>query len=379
LRALADLTGPQVTWEMGPDAGHARVHADFSFDDVTDTHAFAVLKGNWSVEEGCLKATSALPPQIIWAIPLVPSPCSVAATVRTSGLFELILHDPFAPRLAGTNAVARIHFGRTTYGSPRAWVELSSGPRTLAHRYRFSLPDEPTSISLDVNQYHVYGRLSPHFDGHDLNGDLHAPQITPHVYVGLAAGVANTISVDALHIDGDVDLYSDVVDTLVGMGSAFWSGGRRVTLLFSGDGCFESLRHNGTVVAVRLPTDPPLATLDPPLRRFELTLRADDVLVFELSDADDFAALRVIGVDNATRRLVLASHPLTWTVASTLPSARWLTAPSATHGGRPHVARGQAPALREKFRAATGRDCAPLPLTGTPDESGHAWIKYVVQ
>jgi hypothetical protein len=195
----------------------------------------------------------------------------------------------------------------------------------------------------------------------------------------VAGGVANELTVDALHIAGTVDLYSDTIDALVGMGEAFWGGGRPVTLLFSGDGCFQSLRHNGRIIAVRLPTDPTLGTLDPPLRRCEVLLRAGDVLVFEVSDAEDFAALRVTGVDNATRRTVLASNPLTWTTTSTLPSAQWLTASTTKQGGRALIARGQAPALQDKFRAATGRECAGLPLTGPPDEQGHAWMKYVVR
>ncbi len=379
LSALAELTGRNAKWRVAADGNQASVHADFSFDDPADGKAFAALMGRWSVDDGMLRAKATYPPQVIWAIPLATAPCSVAGTVRSTGVFELNLHDPFAARLAGTSAVARIHFGRTREWSEEAWVELSSGGHTLAYRHGFRLADGSHHVALDISPCQVQGRLSPLFDGTDLKGRLTADPVPAHVYVGVAGAVGNEVNVHALHIAGTVDLYSDGIDALVGIGEAFWGDGRRVTLWFSGDGCFQSLRHNGAIIAARSPTDPLAGTLDPPLRCCVLTLRAGDVLVFELSEAEDFAALRVTGVDDATRRTVLASSPLTWAAASGRPSTGWLTAATTGQDVPARVSRGQAPALRDKFRAATGRDWPVLPLTGPPDARGHAWLKYVVR
>ena len=371
-RCLAELFGKAVRFGP-PHPGSSRidVRADFTFADAADLEGFAVIRNDWQLRDGVLHGRGVGVSQIACLLPLVPESCRVRGRLRSDRTFELYFLDPLADRVTGTRAWARLHFGRMDDLASTDWMELSAGDRSLECRYEFRLAAGRQEVSLALTDGGVEARLSVDGGVRVVRGSLPTRSIPPWVGVALAGTVNNRVEIDRLEIEGAVDLDSDTVSCLIGLGAEFWGAGRRVTLHYRARGHFRRLLHNGQEVA-RQEALPGIwwPTLGP-LHHITLDLARGDVLVFQLAGVDDEGALHAVGVDDTTGRVVLASHPLTWTTTPEPPDETWLRSPCLTRKHRPQLSVAQDLETLEDIEAVLGRPFPGLPIIGPMVDEGH--------
>ncbi|MCP4250719.1 MAG: hypothetical protein GY778_27075 [bacterium] len=378
---LIELFGGAV--RFGPlrrDGSRIDVRADFGFADAGDLVGFAVIRNDWQLRDGVLHGRGVGVSQIACLLPLVPDSCRVRGRLRSNRTFELYLLDPLAYRVTGTRAWARLHFGRMDDLASTDWMELSAGDRPLERRYDFRLVPGMQDASLDQADNKVEARLSVDGGVQVVRGRLPDRREPPWVGVALAGTVNNLLEIDRLEIEGAVDLDSDTVTCLTGLGAEFWGTGRRVTIHYRARGHFRRLLHNGQEVA-RQEAIPGIwwPTLGP-LHRITLDLKRGDVLIFQLAGVDDEGALHVVGLDEATGRVVLASHPLTWTTTPEPPGDAWLRSPHPGNEYRPQLSLAQDLPTLEDIEAVLGGPFPGLPIIGpTVDKQHTVYLRMEVR
>jgi hypothetical protein len=218
--------------------------------------------------------------------------------------------------------------------------------------------------SLELADGRLKSRLSVDQGSKIMRGRVLAADLSPVVHVSLAGTVNNRVEIDELHITGTLELDSDRVTVLTGMGRGFWAGQRQVTIYYRARGHFRRLLLNGQVVARQAATEGIWWPTDGPLHQTTLRLGYGDVLVFKLSGVDDEGALHAVGVDQVTGRIVLATHPLTFAVALRPPDQEWYRTFEPSWDDRPHVSVAQDTPAVERLRTALERDFPGLPIVG---------------
>ncbi|MHC4066498.1 MAG: hypothetical protein ACYSUI_18635 [Planctomycetota bacterium] len=365
LERLGGLFGPSV--RLGPTTeGSTRVSAKASYEFESDgeLQSLAVVQNLWEVRDGSLHGSGYGISQIVCRVPLLSDSCTVRGRLRSSSFFELCLIDPLAERFDGTRAVGRLHFGRMERFATTDWMELSSRESSLQRLYGFRFPDRMQEASLVLANRKLKSRLSVDRGSKIMTGLVRRADLSPVVCVLLAGTVNNRVEIDQLHITGSIDLDSERVTVLTGQGQDFWADGREVTLYYRARGHFRRLLLNGEVVAQQEATAGIWWPTDGPLHRTRLRLRYGDVLVFKLSGVDDEGALHAVGVDQATGRVVLATHPLTFAVAWVPPDESFLRTFEPNWTNRPHISAAQDARAVERLRAALGRDFPGWPIVG---------------
>ncbi len=364
-RRLAELFGKAVRFgPLRPNDSRIDVRADFAFAEADDLAGFAVIRNDWQLRDGVLHGRGVGVSQIACLLPLLPESCRVRGRLRSNRTFELYLLHPLADRVTGTRAWARLHFGRMDDLATTDWMELSAGDRPLERRYEFRLADGMQDVALELADHKVEARLSVAGGVRVVRGRLPDGRDPPWVGVALAGTMNNRLAIDRLEIEGAVDLDSDTVTCLTGLGAEFWGAGRRVTIHYRARGHFRRLLHNGREVA-RQEALPDIwwPTLGP-LHQIALDLARGDVLVFQLDGVDDEGALHVVGVDDTTGRVAFASHPLTWTTTPEPPDEAWLRSPGLGSEHRPYLSVAQDSATLADIEAMLGRPFPGLPIIG---------------
>jgi len=365
LECLAELFGPAV--RLGPiSAGSARipVSAAFPFDSPDELQSFAVVQNDWEVRDGALHGSGLGVSRIVSLLPLLSDSCQVRGRLRSSHTFELSMLDPLADRFAGTRAVARLHFGRMEHYATTDWMELSSKERSLKRLYGFRFPDRMQEASLQLADRELKSRLSVDQGWKTMRGRVLRADLSPVVCVSMAGMVNNRVEIDEVYVTGFIDLDSDHVTVLTGLGRAFWADRREVTVYYRARGHFRRLLLNGEVVAQQEATPGIWWPTDGPLHHTVLRLAHGDVLVFKLAGVDDEGALHAVGVDQATGRVVFATHPLTFAIAWGIPDEDWRRSFERNWDNRPHISVAQDERTVRRFRAALGRDFPGLPIVG---------------
>jgi len=365
VQRLAEVFGPAVHFgDVTADGRRVPVDATFHFDSDTDLAGFAVVRNDWGLSGGALHGHGFLVSQIVCLLPLASDSCTVRGQVRSSDIFELYLLDPWADRVAGTRAVARIHFGRMENDAATDWMELSSKENALRQIYQFRFPDDAQSVSLELRDQLLRAELTVDGGSRIMRGQVPAADLAPVVHVALAGVVNSRVEADELQIVGSVDLASDQVTCLAGMGRAFWGEGRPVTLYYRARGCFRRLLVNGEVAATQEAAEGVWWPTEGPLLHTSVRLAYGDVLAFELAGVDDEGALHVVGVDDKSGRIVIASHPLTFAASWDRPDEAWYRTYQQEWKTRPHLAVAQDESLRPQFRRVLGREFPGLPVIG---------------
>ena len=365
LECLAELFGPAV--HLGPiSVGSARipVSAAFSFDSPDELQSFAVVQNDWAVRDGALHGSGLGVSRIVSLLPLLSASCQVRGRLRSSHTFELSMLDPLADRSAGTRAVARLHFGRMEHYATTDWMELSSKERSLDRLYECRFPARMQEASLQLADRELKSKLSVDQGWKTMRGRVLPADLSPVVCVSMAGMVNNRVEIDEVHLTGSIDLDSDQVTVLTGLGQAFWGDGREVTVYYRARGHCRRLLLNGKAVAEQEATPGIWWPTDGPLHRTVLRLAHGDVLVFKLAGVDDEGALHAVGVDQATGRVVFATHPLTFAIAWGIPDEDWRRSFERNWDNRPHISVAQDEQTVRRFRAALGRDFPGLPIVG---------------
>ncbi len=365
VEVLRAVLGPNVDVTVPATGGTlAPVRAVFHFDSPDQLHAFAVMNNRWEVADGVLHGSGLGVSQIVCLLPLAGESCLVRARARSSDILEIALMDPWARRFDGTRAVGRLHFGRMDHWSHTDWIELSSKRRSLQKIYDFRFPDAMQDARLTL----VGGRLSSRLtvDGgvKTAGGQVPEAHLRPVVYVSLAGVVNSRVQFDELEIRGAIDLAADHTVVLTGMGPRFWGAGREVILYYRARGHLRRLLHNGEVVFEQPPIEGIWWPYEGPVLVSTVRLGHGDVLAFDLGGVDDEGALHVVGVDRATGRIVLGSHPLTFTAAAAEPEDHWYHSYPSEAVGRSNISKAQDESMVRRLREVLGRDFPGLPVIG---------------
>ncbi len=368
LERLRSLFGPGV--EIGPpadrQAGVVPARARLDFDDPAELTGFGVISNQWLVSGGRLYGQGIGVSRIVYLLPLESGGCRVSGSFRSSHFLELGLVDPAIERYDGSRAVGLLHFGKMEHHSSTDWMELASKEQSLERIWDIRFDDglQEGALSLDAGQ--LRATLTTTDKPRTMEGQTRHRDVSPAVMVMMAGAVNNKVEIDSLTITGSIDLDSERTAILTGMGPEFWGKGREVMLHYRARGSFRRLLLNGTVVA-KHEADPEVWwPTKGPLRRTKLTLRYGDVVAFELAGVDDEGALHLVGVDAASGRAVMATHPLRFGASTTKPDDTWYAVFDDEKHVRPYLSMAQDGSVMRRMRTLLKRDFPGLPITGPP-------------
>lgn len=376
--ALRRLFGASVTLGDVPAAGAALdAKMRISAFDESVWHVFTPVSGAWTLQDGRATGKALGVSQLLCLVPWKTQKLSVRSRIDATGVCELNLYDPVADRLTGSDGVGRAHFGRMRDAADTDWFDVSTRDRREPPNWGLRFPDGLQHVCLILDGNAVTGTVRVDEVDRTLTRVLDPGDPPAVAYVGVAGGVLNTIAIESLEIDGQIDLAAPTTTVLTGVGAAFWGDGRDVALLYNAGGSFRRLLING--VAVGEPAESTRWTdTERTLSRTVVRLRHGDVVGLELSDADDETALLLAGQDTATGRVVLATHPLVWQLAPDNYDEAWFRDVTRPHD-RPRAGSG---GYREQLAELSARLSAPFPgvsIAGPAEARARVAFRYVVR
>ncbi len=328
----------------------------------------APLAGRWNTEKRNLRNDPARigVSQFIWPIPFLPEGLHMEANANSDGLFELTVHRPMAHRFSGSSALTRLHFGRLGPSAESDWCELSAINLPVQPNWGFRIKPGMQGITMSLRGTDVYGTLRSSGIDKQLHRSLNESDIPENVYIGIGGGVNNALTLERISIKGMLNLAAESIDVITGMGEAFWSRKREVTLLYTTGGRAHTITLNDQTV-LEVPAIP--AWLDEARNLFHhnITLGFGDQLSITLTGMDDESALWLVGVDAESSRILFATHPLTWRVQALQSHNSILETDPTT----PRIVSGDQSSPIAHFRKALGIDFPGLGITA-PDQSARS-------
>lgn len=346
------------------------------FDDDA-VRLFTPIGGIWAYQDGRAVGKALSVSQLLCLVPWRTEKLSVRAGIDATGVCELNLYDPVADRLTGADGVGKAHFGRMHGESDTDWFDVSTRDRREPPNWDAVFPPGPQPVKLLLDGKSLTGTVVVGGTAHTITRTLEPEDPPAIVYVGVAGGVMNTVSIASLEIDGEIDLAASTTTVLTGMGAAFWGDGREVTLLYNAGGCFHRLLVNGIVVAEAVESTR-WTDMQDQLYETTVMLRHGDVIGVELADADDETALLLAGIDVQTRRTIIATHPLVWAQAPDPFDDTWFSGAPPTEP-RPRAGSGGYGEALTAFRLRLGAPFPGLPIAGPTAPRSRVAFRHVVR
>jgi hypothetical protein len=345
--------------------------------DESSFRLFTTVSGAWTLQDGRATGKALGVSQLLCLVPWRTQKLAVRGRMDATGVCELNLYDPVADRLTGSDGVGRAHFGRMGDIADTDWFDVSTRDRREPPSWGLRFPAGLQHVCLVLDGNAVTGTVRVDESDRTLTRVLDPGDPPDVAYVGVAGGVLNTISIESLEIDGQIDLAAPTTTVLTGMGAAFWGDGREVALLHNAGGSFRRLLVNG--VAVGEPAESTRWTeTERTLSRAVVRLRHGDVIGIELADTDDETALLLAGQDTATGRVVLATHPLVWQLAPDEYDDTWFRAEKLPY----HRPRAGSGGYGEQLAELSTRLSAPFPgvtIAGPAEHRARVAFRYVVR
>jgi hypothetical protein len=375
---LRRLFGSAVILADAPASG-AAIDASVRIGrfDESALRLFTPVSGAWTLDAGRATGKALGVSQLLCLVPWRTHKLAVRTRMDATGVCELNLYDPAADRLTGSDGVGRAHFGRMREAADTDWFDVSTRDRREPPCWGLRFPAGLQNVRLVLEGNAVTGTVRVDDVDRTLTRILDPADPPAVAYVGVAGGVLNTVAVESLEIDGQIDLAAPTTTVLTGRGAAFWGDGRDVALLYNAGGSVRRLLINGVAVG-----EPAASTRwtdqERTLIRAVVRLRHGDVIGIELADADDETALLLVGQDTATGRILFATHPLVWQLAPDDYDEAWFRDAKQPYD-RPRAGSG---GYREQLAELSARLSAPYPgvtVAGPPEPRARVAFRYVVR